>query len=66
VIVRHGKGGKERVLMLPSSLQAGLRLQLQHAHRLWSQDVAQGRAGVEMPFALDRKSPRAGSSCAWF
>lgn len=66
VIVRHGKGGKDRVLMLPSSLEAGLRLQLRQVHRVWSQDVAEGRAGVEMPMALDRKYPRAGSSWAWF
>lgn len=66
VIVRHGKGGKDRVLMLPASLEAGLRLQLRQAHLLWSQDVAEGRAGVEMPMALERKYPRAGSSWAWF
>lgn len=66
VSVRHDKGGKDRVLILPSSLEAGLRLQLRHAHQLWSKDVAEGRAGVEMPFALERKYPRAGSSWAWF
>lgn len=65
VIVLHGKGGKDRVLMLPSSLEAALKLQLRQAHRLWSQDVAEGCAGVEMPMALDRKYPRAGASWPW-
>lgn len=66
VIVRHGKGGKDRVSMLPVSLQTGLRVQLRLAHKVWSEDVAQGRAGVEMPTALERKYPRAGSSWPWF
>ncbi|WP_140636692.1 integron integrase [Methylibium rhizosphaerae] len=66
VIVREGKGGKDRVLMLPASLQAGLKQQLSNAHTLWAADVVAGRAGVEMPNALERKYPRAGSSWAWF
>ena len=52
--------------MLPASLEAGLRLQLAHAHTLWAADCAAGRAGVEMPGALERKYPRAGASWSWF
>jgi integrase len=66
VIVRHGKGGKDRVLMLPHALQSRLKLQLSHAHSLWTADCAAGRAGVEMPDALERKYPRAGASWSWF
>ena len=66
VIVREGKGGKDRVLMLPQSLVPALREQLARAHDLWAADQADGRGGVQMPHALERKYPRAGSSWAWF
>ncbi|MDL5034577.1 integron integrase [Pelomonas sp. APW6] len=66
LIVRHGKGGKDRVLMLPEALQIPLKVQLQRAHVLWSADQAAGKGGVEMPDALERKYPRAGASWAWF
>jgi len=65
VIVRHGKGGKDRVVMLPAALEQPLREQLQRSHALWAADRAMGLAGVEVPFALERKAPRAGLSWAW-
>ena len=66
LVVRSGKGGKDRIVMLPQSLHVELRAQLAHAHLVWSGDVAAGQAGVEMPHALERKYPRAGLSWAWF
>jgi integron integrase len=66
IVVRAGKGGKDRLLMLPSSLAAPLREQLTRARVLWTSDQAEGRGGVEMPAALDRKYPRAGASWSWF
>jgi integron integrase len=66
VIVRQGKGGKDRVLMLPQSLVPAIREQLARAHALWTVDQVQGKGGVHMPDALDRKYPRAGSSWPWF
>jgi integron integrase len=66
ILVRHGKGGKDRTLMLPQTLEEPLREQLRQAHALWLQDTAQQRAGVQVPNALDRKYPRAGQSWAWF
>jgi len=65
VIVRHGKGGKDRVVMLPASLEGPLREQLARSHALWSADRAQGLPGVHLPHALERKSPRAGQSWSW-
>ena len=66
LIVRAGKGGKDRVLMLPQSLVAPLRDQLAAGRKIWTADTAAGIAGVELPHALERKYPRAGSSWAWF
>ncbi len=66
IVVREGKGGKDRVVMLPQSLRTALQAQLQSARALWARDRAAQRAGVWMPFALDAKSPRAGQSWPWF
>ena len=66
LVVRAGKGGKDRLLMLPQSMARGLREQLACAHEVWLGDQADGRAGVEMPDALARKYPRAAASWPWF
>lgn len=66
IIVREGKGGKDRVVMLPQSLIAGLHTQLARARALWAADVANGLPGVELPDALARKYPRAGEAWPWF
>jgi len=66
IIVREGKGGKDRVVMMPQSLIPELRAQLERSHLLWAADQAAGRGGVELPSALERKYPRAGSSWPWF
>lgn len=66
IYVREGKGGKDRVVMLPQALVAPLRDQLGVARRVWAHDVDTGMAGVELPHALDRKYPRAGLSWGWF
>jgi len=60
IFVREGKGGKDRVVMLPSSLTASLRSQLARAKEVWARDRARGAGGVWMPDALERKYPRAG------
>ncbi|MBL0149500.1 MAG: integron integrase [Ideonella sp.] len=66
IIVRDGKGSKDRVVMLPSSLEIPLRRQLQAAHTIWSADRAEGVPGVHLPFALSRKYLRAPESWTWF
>ncbi len=69
IMVREAKGGKDRVVMLPASLQASLEMQLVHAKAVWSQDREDERAGVELPErfneALAKKYPRAPESWAW-
>lgn len=45
VVVRQGKGGKDRVVMLPRSLVAGLKAQFAHARTLWSRDRRRRLAG---------------------
>jgi integron integrase len=66
VIVREGKGAKDREVMLPQSLAPELRHQLGRARLVWAADIEAGTAGVEVPHALERKYPRAGASWPWF
>lgn len=66
VVIRQGKGGKDRAVMLPQSLMFDLGQQLTYARSLWLQDRTQGHAGVFLPNALERKFPRAPASWAWF
>jgi integron integrase len=65
IVVRQGKGGKDRVVMLPRSLVDPLHEQLARSRALWEADRAAGRCGVDMPNALDAKYPRAGQSWPW-
>lgn len=66
LIVRCGKGGKDRALMLPTALAPALREQLARARLLWAQDRQAQRPGVQMPDALARKYPRAAQAWSWF
>ncbi len=65
LIVREGKGGKDRALMLPDALRQGLRAQLAHARQVWQGDRDAGREGVWLPDALARKYPLASRSWTW-
>ena len=65
VIVREGKGRKDRVVMLPAALEQPLREQLERTQRIWQADRADGLPGVHLPHALQRKYPRAAETWAW-
>jgi integron integrase len=65
IVVREGKGGKDRALMLPDSLREGLQAQLAQSRQVWLADRRAERPGIWLPDALDRKYPRAGQSWAW-
>jgi len=64
ILVRQGKGGKDRMTMVPRSLVSPLRRQL--ARAVWAAARAAGLPGVELPGALASKCPRAGESWGWF
>jgi integron integrase len=65
VTVRDGKGGKDRVTMLPTSLAAPQTVHLERIEGQHDLATARGLGGVELPFALERKYPRAHLEWAW-
>ena len=66
IVIRDGKGGKDRVTMLPQTLEAALQQHLARVQALHAEDRAAGVAGVWLPDALARKYPNAGTEFAWF
>ncbi|HET9483243.1 MAG TPA: integron integrase [Xanthomonadales bacterium] len=65
ICVRDGKGGKDRVTMLPRSLLEPLAAQIADAKRVHARDVASGYGEVRLPNALARKYPNAAREVAW-
>jgi integron integrase len=65
IIVRDGKGGKDRVTMLPEAVAPPLKLHLARVKALHNQDLAEGFGEVYLPFALDKKYPNAGIEWGW-
>jgi integron integrase len=65
IVVRDGKGDKDRVTMLPEKLVGPLRAHLERVRRLHASDLNDGFGEVHLPFALARKYPRAGKEWAW-
>jgi integron integrase len=65
ILVRDGKGGKDRVTMMPRSLIEPLRLHLAKVEALHREDLARGYGAVHLPFALARKYPSAPKEWGW-
>ena len=65
ILVRDGKGGKDRVTMLPENLMLPLQDQLARVKRLHDADLAAGFGEVWLPDALAVKYPNAGKSWGW-
>lgn len=66
IVVREAKGNKDRVVMLPRSLAPQLRSQLLASRAIWEADRQAGKAGVDVPHALEAKHPQLGCTWAWF
>ena len=65
IIVRGGKGNKDRVVLLPKTVRADLEKHLQQRRRLHERDLARGVARVDLPEALERKYPKAAQELGW-
>jgi len=65
ILVRDGKGEKDRVTVLPAALVEPLRSHLGRVRVLHSTDLAAGYGEVHLPYALSRKYPCAGKDWCW-
>jgi len=65
ILVRDGKGAKDRITMLPESLKAPLKKHLRTVKAIHEKDLADGWGRVLMPDALDRKYPNAATDWRW-
>lgn len=65
IVIRAGKGDKDRVTMVPAALIDELRDQLAARRVMHDKDLATGHADVELPDAIERKYPTAGKQWAW-
>ena len=65
IIVRDGKGMKERSTMLPEQLRDILREQIQKVKMVHDQDIKQGSGDVYLPFALEKKYASAVKEFGW-
>ena len=65
IVVRDGKGGKDRVTMVPQRLIEPLRAQIAKARQVHESDLAHGRGEVWLPHALAVKYPNAARAIGW-
>jgi len=66
VTVRDGKGGKDRVTLLPQSIVPILTARYRFNRAIYDEDRSNRRPGVEVPASVARKSPKAGTEWPWF
>src|SRR5207248_359632 len=65
VVVRDGKGAKDRITMLPDAVRPALERHLARVRLLHEEDVEQGFGEVWLPQALAQKYPRAAREWGW-
>jgi integron integrase len=65
ILVRNGKGDKDRVTILPGTSVENLRRQIETARTLHTRDLAEGFGNVYLPYALARKYPNAAREFGW-
>ncbi len=65
IVVRDGKGRKDRATLLPVSLREPIKRQVEHALAVHETDLREGFGRVDLPDALARKNPEADRSPAW-
>ena len=65
IVVRDGKGGKDRRTMLPRTLVEALQREIERARQLHACDLAAGFGETRLPHALARKYPRAAREFGW-
>ncbi len=65
ILVRDGKGSRDRITMLPVRLVPDLAAQIERVRILHGEDLSAGAGSVELPAALEHKYPRAPFELGW-
>ncbi|UCF07116.1 MAG: integron integrase [bacterium] len=65
IIVREGKGGEDRITMLPDAVTTRLKHQFEEVRDLHQHDIKSGRGSVKLPGALSKKYPNAERQWGW-
>jgi integron integrase len=65
IVVRQGKGRKDRVTVLPAAAKTELPRHLEEVRRTYERDTRNGLGRVVLPFAIGRKFPRAATEWRW-
>lgn len=65
ILVRSGKGDKDRITMLPAAVNEPLHRHLESVRKQYETDLKSGYSGVSLPDALERKYPNAGKEWSW-
>ena len=65
IVIRNGKGDKDRITVLPDRCREGLRDQVERVRRLHQRDLAAGFGAVYLPYALERKYPNENREFGW-
>jgi integron integrase len=65
IVVREGKGFKDRITILPQSVKTPLQAHLERVKLLHQQDLSHGGGTVYLPYALERKYPNANREWGW-
>jgi len=65
IIIREGKGNVDRVTVLPSRVIDKLKNQIRKVSDLHEEDLEAGFGEVKLPFAIDRKYPKAAKEFGW-
>ena len=65
VLVRRGKGGKDRITMLPVAADRAMGAHLGRVRAIHDRDLKRGAGRVDLPHALSRKYPSAGREWSW-
>jgi len=65
ILIRYGKGGKDRVTVLPANIFESLQMHLKKVRAIHENDCSHGFGHVNLPGALARKYPNASRQWAW-
>lgn len=65
ILIRAGKGNKDRYTILPKAIESMLKSHIKSVEKIHKRDIEAGNYSVYMPYALEKKYPNAGKKIGW-